>query len=202
MGGNAFKNALPDARFPRMSPSIYNSLKARLLLQLQTLYEHVAVPREAPGKADYGDIDFVVCQPRAELHHEDVRSALGAAQSISFDSSHSNFALRAIEYDNSAETSDYYQVDVEVCATMEEWERVVLFNSYGDVGMILGLMVRPHGLSFGRNGIKVRGIYSHTDGKRVDVLTACKAAAYVAPTHAPSIPIVPFDHGVLRTLHG
>ena len=157
MGGNAFKTALPDARFPRMAPSIYDNLKARLLLQLQALYEHVAVPREAPGKADYGDIDFVVCQPRTELQHEDVCLALGAAQSISLDNNyHTNFALQATSHDESATPDVYYQVDVQVCETLEEWDRVMFFTSYGDVGMILGLMARPHGLSLGVNGIKVR----------------------------------------------
>jgi hypothetical protein len=64
MGGNAFSEQLPTAVFPRMSPAFYNSLKARIVPRLEALYHLVAVPPEAPGKLDYGDLDIVVCQPK------------------------------------------------------------------------------------------------------------------------------------------
>lgn len=54
MGGNAFLERLPDHAFPRLPPALYFELRARLLLRLQQLYEHVTVPMEAPEKADYG----------------------------------------------------------------------------------------------------------------------------------------------------
>lgn len=154
MGGNAFKALLPHASFPRMTPVVYEALKARLTPQLHELYGHVTVPKEAPGKQDHGDVDFVVCQPRDGLSHDEVRTTLGAVQSIACDGI-SNFAVRSIDLDGTAAANDFYQIDVQVCNDYDDWERAVFFGSYGDVGMILGLMARPYGLSMGRNGLKV-----------------------------------------------
>lgn len=158
MGGNAFKTVLPDAQFPRMRTAVYQALKTRLTLRLRELYEHVTVLHEAPEKQDHGDVDFVVCQPLTTLQHEDIRAALGAVECIATDSI-SNFAIRSVDYDENAALHDFYQVDVQVCSDYDDWERTVFFSSYGDVGMILGLIARPLGLSLGKNGLKVRILF-------------------------------------------
>jgi hypothetical protein len=153
MGGSAFNNMLPDANFPRLSPETYQTLKAKITLHLRDLYKYVEVPHEAPGKIDHGDIDFVVCQPRDGLTHEDVRRALGAQESIASDNIRmSNFAIRLED----AGEHDYYQVDVEVCDDYKQFDHAVFWCSYGDMGMILGLMARAVNLSLGRHGLKVR----------------------------------------------
>ena len=54
MGGSAF-NSLPPGSFPRIPPTAYKDLKARLKPALDSLYEYVAVPTEAPEKADHGE---------------------------------------------------------------------------------------------------------------------------------------------------
>lgn len=48
------------------------------------------------------------------------------------------------------------QVDVHVCRDREEWSRVGFFRSYGDMGMMLGLIARNIGLRLGETGLKVR----------------------------------------------
>ena len=53
MGGNAFRNLPPNA-LPRLPPLLYGLLKSRLLPRLQPLFEHIAVPAEAPEKTDHG----------------------------------------------------------------------------------------------------------------------------------------------------
>jgi hypothetical protein len=47
------------------------------------------------------------------------------------------------------------QVDVNVCTDRAEWERVVFFHGYGDLGMILGLIAKNAGLALGEKGLKV-----------------------------------------------
>lgn len=153
MGGNAFKALLPYASFPRMTPAVYEALKARVTPQLHKLYGHVTVPKEAPGKQDHGDVDFVVFLPRDGLSHDEVRTTLGVVQSIAFEGI-SNFAIQSVDFDGAAAPNYFYQIDVQVCTDYDDWERAVFFGSYGDVGMILGLMARPYGLSMGRNGLK------------------------------------------------
>ncbi|KZT12016.1 uncharacterized protein LAESUDRAFT_621344, partial [Laetiporus sulphureus 93-53] len=143
MGGNAFRQILPDTSFPRMTPHLYKSLKASLMPRIEDMYELAAVPAEAPGKVDYGDLDFVVSRPRADVTLEMVKSALGAVHSIPFEGNRtSHFAI-------------FHQIDVNVCADEYEWERTVFLHSYGDMGMILSLFARGVGLTLSPHGLKL-----------------------------------------------
>lgn len=177
MGGNAF-HSLPPSAFPRIPPKIYHALKARLLPHIQTLYTHVAVPFEAPEKSDHGDLDWVVAGPKSgtdgqvNVPHAEVCTALGAKHHIPMEGNRtSNFAVpvaigewaslgHAKEEEEGRQGADsdgeiYYQVDVHVCADKAEWDRVVFFHAYGDLGMILGLIARNNGLALGTKGLKV-----------------------------------------------
>lgn len=163
MGGSAFKEVLPNAVFPRMPPSVYQTLKARLIPYLLELYARVTAPPEAPEKADHGDLDLVAYGPRAGLAHEQVRSALGATHSIPSDGPRgiSNFAIPVTSADwgdmpLSEDGDMFFQVDVQVCADEKEWDRVVFFTSYGDMGTILGTLASSVKLSMGNGGLRVR----------------------------------------------
>jgi hypothetical protein len=151
MGGRAFLEMLPGAMFPRMDPVMYQSLKVRHLEQLRRLFLSVGVPREAPEKASHGDIDYIVCSPVDKPpSSEDLKHALGAVHSI-VDGRSVNLAIPM----EGGEGSAFYQVDINHAHDENEWERVIAFHSYGDLGMILGLMARANGLSLGPNGLKV-----------------------------------------------
>ncbi|KAH9841529.1 uncharacterized protein C8Q71DRAFT_700317 [Rhodofomes roseus] len=167
MGGNAFNQHVPDAVFPRMSPATYKSLKAILLPRMEQLYEQVAVPPEAPEKTDHGDLDFVVTQPRTEGTLDRVKDALKAVYSLPQEGrGTSNYAIPADAFDldmgegqegtsSNGLQNTHFQVDVNVCADREDWERTVFLHSYGDTGMILGVIGRGAGLSFGIGGLKL-----------------------------------------------
>ena len=43
---------LGEAAFPRLPPTVYVALKARLLPRISELYTYVSVPKEAPEKED------------------------------------------------------------------------------------------------------------------------------------------------------
>jgi hypothetical protein len=49
----------------------------------------------------------------------------------------------------------YFQIDIHVCADKDEWDRIMFYHSYGDLGMILGLIGKNAGLLFGAKGLKV-----------------------------------------------
>ncbi|KAI0354927.1 hypothetical protein OH77DRAFT_1425528 [Trametes cingulata] len=175
MGGNAFKAIVPDAVFPRMPPAVYNALKSTLLPLVQSLYTHVTVPPEAPEKADFGDLDFIVAGPREGLTHEDVKTALRAAHSVPMPGNRtSNFAITADAFQEVARAWREYatrsqdppvsangaanvlfQVDVNVCEDRAQQEQTALYNSYGGFGLMIGLLVQTAGQSFGVYGLKL-----------------------------------------------
>ncbi|ESK95012.1 hypothetical protein Moror_14017 [Moniliophthora roreri MCA 2997] len=170
MGGSAFK-FLPTTAFPRLPPPLYQSQKARFLRAIQGLYVHVLVPHEGPEKESHGDIDFLVCTPRdgndgaVDVPHQIMQEALGALHVVPMEGNRtSNFAVPIGQEDrhyfaSSINSEDgpedlYYQVDVHVCNDKEELERIFFFHSYGDLGMILGLLAQNVGLALGTNGLK------------------------------------------------
>ncbi|EJD50798.1 hypothetical protein AURDEDRAFT_143221 [Auricularia subglabra TFB-10046 SS5] len=156
MGGHAFSESLPEAQFPRMSPEVYKRLKVATLQQLLLLFRHVAVPREAPGKADYGDLDYIVAEPFVEDAVDALKTTLGTQLVVGADVATTSFAIPLpLEGNSTVPESAFVQVDVHQCATVDEFDRVVFFHAYGDLGMILGLLARSYGLSLGQNGMKL-----------------------------------------------
>ncbi len=147
MGGSAFLTG----NFPRLSPALYHSFKDRHTAVLKTLYTLVATPIEAPEKVDHGDVDFIVWKESDLPSHDTVKTALGATMVNPMDGPRtSNYAVALPGDDN------YYQVDVHVCAAEEEFHRTMFFHSYGDMGMILGLIARGVGLHLGVHGLRVK----------------------------------------------
>jgi len=179
MGGNAFSERLPTAAFPRMSSAFYNSLKARIVPRLEALYHLVAVPPEAPGKLDYGDLDIVVCQPKnikegvplSEcVTFAEIEDALGSVHSIPLPGDRtSNFAIpiqqdeiQHFVLDQKAVSEGgldlgqlYIQIDLHFSEDVESWGSRILFQSYGELGMILGMLARTVGLTWTVGGLKV-----------------------------------------------
>lgn len=186
MGGKALLALLPHATFPRLSPALYNAIKSHLHTRLSPLFDRVATPREAPEKLDHGDIDFIVASPQPGLKHHDVERALGTTSQHSIPSpevgagtSHFALSLALLEgelgfvedgashiiphEDPSLVTKAdvdgrYVQVDVHLCPDVEDFERVVFFHGYGDLGMIMGALARSVGLQLGSKGLKVRTV--------------------------------------------
>ena len=178
MGGKAFLSHLPHATFPRLSPATYASLKSSLLPRLTPLFQHVGVPHEAPEKQDHGDVDFIVACPHASasasaaIGHEEMKSALGASACIPSaqpdgGGTH-NFALRLADVVTplpadvapvSGEISEVYvQVDVNIRKDAQDWENLMIFHAYGDLGMIMGRLAASVGLHLGELGLKVSGV--------------------------------------------
>lgn len=164
MGGNAFNQTLPQASFPRMPPATYKALKATLLPLVEQFYDLVAVPPEAPEKPDHGDLDFVVAYPHSDDGADCVKAAIRAAHYLPQEGrGTSSFAIPVGAFDLPANDAfslsaqdTYIQVDVNVCADRESWERTLFLHSYGDTGMILGVIGRSAGVALGVHGLKVR----------------------------------------------
>ena len=174
MGGKAFLSQIPNATFPRLSPLIYASLKSTLLPRLTPLFQHVGVPHEAPEKEDHGDVDFIVTGPlTTPIGHEEIKHALRASACIPSAqpdrAGTHNFALRLSDCvaplptdaaPAPEETREVYvQVDVNIRKDAHDWENVMIFHSYGDLGMIMGRLAASVGLHLGELGLKVSHSY-------------------------------------------
>jgi hypothetical protein len=80
----------------------------------------------------------------------------------------SRYTIRyVILHDNTVTqtTKLFLQVDVHVCEDRNEWDRIMFFHSYGDLGMILGLIAKNNGLKLGSKGLDVRSFASAVEKK-------------------------------------
>ena len=85
MGGSAFTDLTNPSKSlytPRMPLRIYQYSRDRALHILDRFYAHANCTIEAPGKADYGDVDILVTSPRdqADTNTATLAAALGATQ--------------------------------------------------------------------------------------------------------------------------
>jgi hypothetical protein len=154
MGGKAFSNA----HVPRMSPAVYQQVSTECQAKLETVFPKVVLPREAPGKADYGDIDFLVEGPTSLEDQVWIKAkeVLGAEFYLSNGNSHS-FGVPHPERSDA-----HVQVDVELSpesGTAEgpelfEWTRFMKGDS--DMMQIIGISHRNFGLTCTDKGLFVR----------------------------------------------
>jgi hypothetical protein len=172
MGGLAFASGPNPLPTPRMPLAVYEAVKSRCHEILKQYYVHVATPIEAPGKKDYGDVDFLVACPTPLCHGPNIAvilgKALGTTHSISGKGSTTvSFALpwpkdvegEATNSDHSPEAgaSDrFVQVDVNVCHGQEEWGWELFHHAHGDLWNILGSTIRKHGLTVNNVGLYLR----------------------------------------------
>jgi hypothetical protein len=172
MGGLAFASGPNPLSTPRMPFAVYEVVKSRCHEILKQYYTYVATPIEAPGKKDYGDVDFLVACPTPLCHGPNIAvilgKALGTEHSISGKGSNTiSFALPwPKEIDSETTTSDqgpgndnadcFVQVDVNVCHGEEEWEWMLFHHAHGDLWNILGSTIRKLGLTVNNVGLYLR----------------------------------------------
>ncbi|KAJ4293585.1 hypothetical protein N0V90_008868 [Kalmusia sp. IMI 367209] len=161
MGGQAFAHIKSDTpiKVPRLSPETYQQIADHTASRLETLFYHVTIPREAPGKSDYGDIDFLVEGIRSSNEHDVwtvVKTLLGAELHVPRGQSHSF----GIKHPHIPEA--YVQVDVELSpgndtadgAELFEWTKFMKGDS--DLLQIVGVIHRSLGITCNDRGLHIR----------------------------------------------
>ena len=149
MPGKAFTADLGQAAFPLIPTQTHQQLKASLGDKLHSFYAHVGSPAPATDKREHGDVELIVCEPRGEVTQDQIQKALGAKLKAAAEGSrYSNYAVPTA-------SGNYVQVNVQVCDSKDEWDAALFVHSYGDMGLIMGLLSRAHGMSFGQKGLKV-----------------------------------------------
>lgn len=149
MPGKAFTADLGQAAFPLIPTQTHQQLKASLGDKLHSFYAHVGSPAPATDKREHGDVELIVCEPRGEVTQDQIHKALGAKLKVAAEGNrYSNYAVPTA-------SGNYVQVNVQVCDSKDEWDAALFVHSYGDMGLIMGLLSRAHGMSFGQKGLKV-----------------------------------------------
>jgi hypothetical protein len=172
MGGSAFASGENPLSTPRMPTHVYQLVRPKCHDILSRYFEHVATPIEAPGKKDYGDVDFLVACPRSICMSSDIAETLGTAfgaeRTIAGKGSQTvNFAIpwpheelldglygQGGVYRGKKDV--FVQVDVNMCGSKERWEWELFHHAHGDLWNILGSTIRKYGLTVNDKGLYVR----------------------------------------------
>ncbi|KAF2179779.1 hypothetical protein K469DRAFT_715875 [Zopfia rhizophila CBS 207.26] len=162
MGGKAFAkpgaNGTKALNIPRMPADVYKQMVEDITQKLEMLFHQTAVPRDAPGKVDYGDIDILVEGPLRAKDYEswELILALGAERYVRNGMTQS-FAIPRPDYPDI-----YVQVDLELVhgddavAAVELFEWAKLMKGDSDLLQIIGVAHRSLGLTFNDKGLYLR----------------------------------------------
>lgn len=132
MGGRAFGKTMP-----RLSLPTYSSISQRLVALLKAFYSQVEIPRCLPTKTSFGDVDILVAGEIKPFEPLDVV--------------HSEFVVRngnVLSFD-----FEGHQVDLLQYGELTDLKR--FFNDFGDLGMLLGIMVSRYGLKLNTKGLYI-----------------------------------------------
>lgn len=185
MGGGAFSHAFaegkPTLNTPRMSPDIYSNLKHFYTERLRSYFPpniQVASLTEAPEKADYGDLDFIIAyDDRVDFFN--LATYLGAVAVICPDAQNQKCTMAFLRdgsrspkpvviykhvNDNGAHKlkpsstvsdKEYAQMDIGTVPTQFfEWH--IFYSSYGDMGGLVGHIVHNLGFTVNDRGFWLR----------------------------------------------
>lgn len=156
MGGLAFATSGPNGsplNVPRMPTDIYKSMVAEIQSKLFTIFRNVVVPREAPGKVDHGDIDFLVEGTLIPWTPDSIKKTIGATHFITNGVVYSY----AVPYPDAPDR--HVQVDIETCPgdgtpdSKELFEWTMFMKSDSDLLQILGICHRSLGLTCNDKGL-------------------------------------------------
>ena len=159
MGGQAFAKPGPRGDLPlvipRMSPQRYQQLVEHFSSVLKVYFAKVQVPKEAPGKADHGDVDILVESfPVDPVRTADEMARLIKAKRYIANGPSWSFAVK-LPSEIEDPSIPYAQLDIERCDQgFIGWE--YFMQSYGDLWQILGLTIRHLGVTATNLGFFVR----------------------------------------------
>ncbi|KAF1358864.1 hypothetical protein EJ07DRAFT_179014 [Lizonia empirigonia] len=169
---------------PRIPPEVYAKVKIITTNALQEVFNHVTVPFETPGKADHGDIDFLVSAALGDSSDlslttfpfppviEAIKHALNTPHdrrgvlipdcmyfaiptpAPSPSSSHQD--SKGGDGDSNNEPQSWVQVDIKVYFKPLRFSWMMFELSYASQSRVLGSMAKPLGLTLDPEGLHVR----------------------------------------------
>ncbi|KAK1757568.1 hypothetical protein QBC47DRAFT_160531 [Echria macrotheca] len=183
MGGQAFGTG-PDAPYtPRMPTPVYQQVRDNCHGALREHFLYVATPIPGPAKADHGDIDILVAIERRTIFPRDSGEAAGRETSqlmkVIMDALKADHAIvtgnsanlaipwpeEMVDEEGDTQMSDrdpnvpkkqHIQVDVRICADLDQLCWVLFKHGHGDMWNILGSTIRPLGLTVDEDAMYLR----------------------------------------------
>lgn len=158
MGGKVFDHL--NFKVPRMSPDLYQRMIAEYQPKLEALFKRVVVPRDAPNKADHGDIDFLVGGTLVTTRGDDLWKLVEGILAADHREMRGQSQSYAVPHPNI--TCAYVQIDIELApgegtlgaADLFEWTQFMKGDA--DLLQIIGIAHRPLGLVCNDRGLHVR----------------------------------------------
>ncbi|KAJ3041428.1 hypothetical protein HDV00_009408 [Rhizophlyctis rosea] len=136
MGGKALKIPLK-----RLSRADFHALQSRVLPYVSTLYAHTAVPHSLPTKLDFGDLDILVTRPQVHDPIPQITTHFKSREVLR------NGPITCFEVDN-------FQVDL-IYVKPELFDTGMMYFSWGDLGMMMGVLGKKLGVKYGQFGLTV-----------------------------------------------
>ncbi|KAK7541525.1 hypothetical protein IWX49DRAFT_180513 [Phyllosticta citricarpa] len=167
MGGQAFK--VDGFEAPRIPTALYEDLKLRYAATLADFYDNVTCARAAVWKADHGDIDMLVEGPRPGVTPGRISEVLGAK------AYKDNGPVVSYAMPHPETAGAIVQLDVQLCPQgYLRWQQFQASN--GDLGQIIGVIIRSMGLTATDKGLFVR---------IAEIESSDKKASMIYLTHDP-----------------
>lgn len=129
MGGSGFG----DKCAKRLEPAEHAQVKSAAEPRLRELFDKVASPPVDPGKKTHGDVDFVVCWPRAGTNDQTIADALGALECVQGAKGNPT-SMFLVRVESSSDVPRYAQIDVHRCVDVDEYNMVCFKHSHGRIG--------------------------------------------------------------------
>lgn len=159
MGGQAFAHIASDTPIvvPRIPPDTYKQICDDLKAKLNKLFYRVTIPRDAPGKDDFGDVDFLVEGIRDPKNHSNIWAIVKDVLDAELYVEPHHFGVKHPAIPNA-----YVQVDVEISpgsdtkdgAELFEWTKFMKSDS--DLLQIVGVVHRSLGITCNDKGMHIR----------------------------------------------
>lgn len=149
MGGRAF----PDLYVPRMNHQVYEKVKQTALKILLKRFANATAIPEAPGKLDFGDVDFIIeLSSTTPLPYQQVALDLGAKK---IKTNHPTYSFAVPLENTDVKVQAFAQVDIQVCLPGDlAW--TMFLHGYGDLGSILGTFNYSYGFTSKNDGFYIR----------------------------------------------
>lgn len=140
MGGKAFKHL----KMQRLSRHQYKDIEQSILNKLSPLVTHIGIPIYFKSKESFGDLDIVYHCDRSDIFINEVLKILDTPHIVK----NGSVSSIAIAYDNFDNDKSFFQIDL-IYASRENFNCMMFYLSYHDLGALIGMVCKAYGLGFG-----------------------------------------------------
>jgi len=137
MGGNALKNT----NCIRVSKDLYEKIKSLILEKLLS-YNNFITVIEMPEKETFGDLD-ILYEFKMGMNIHDIVYELFSPKEVFLNGDIFSFSYQINE-------TEYFQIDL---IKVKNIQMAQLYYGYGDIGSIIGRILKKNELTFGQDGM-------------------------------------------------